>query len=75
MGSAPAGLKDSAFAAFIALILAIPLVGFDTNQGNVGTVLGTRFSWVAMPSLVVFFGRLLLGLLPEASAAASGRRW
>ena len=59
-------LKDAALAAFIALILAIPLVGFDTNQGNgTGTVLGTRFSWVAIAVVVVFVGRLLLGLLPK----------
>ena len=37
--------KDSALAAFVALILAIPLAGFSTNQSGAG--IDTRFSWAA----------------------------
>jgi branched-chain amino acid transport system permease protein len=56
--------KDSALAAFVALILAFPLAGFDTNRQS-GTAIGTRFDWVAIAVVVVFFGRLLIGLLPR----------
>jgi branched-chain amino acid transport system permease protein len=56
-------LKDSALAAFVALILAIPLAGFSTNQAGAGIV--TRFSWVVIAVVVVFVGRFALGLLPE----------
>ena len=58
--------KDSALAAFVALILAFPLFGFETDQGNgINTVVGTRFSWVAIAVVAVFVGRLVLGLLPK----------
>ncbi len=56
--------KDAALAAFVALILAIPLVGFNTNQPS-GTSIGTRFDWVAIAVGVVFVGRFALGLLPR----------
>jgi branched-chain amino acid transport system permease protein len=58
--------KDSALAAFVALILAIPLVGFDTSQQSAtGNPINTRFSWVAIAVGVVFVGRFVLGLLPR----------
>jgi branched-chain amino acid transport system permease protein len=61
----PRGLaKDSALAALVALVLAIPLVGFDTNRSS-GTDVATRFSWVAIAVVVVFVGRFALGLLPR----------
>jgi branched-chain amino acid transport system permease protein len=56
--------KDSALAAFVALILAIPLVGFDTNQPG-GKSVGTRWDWVAIAVVVVFVGRIVIGLLPR----------
>ena len=62
--------KESALAAFVALILAIPLVGFTTNQAG-GTGVGTRFSWVAIAVVVVFVGRFALGLLPRRHRSAS----
>jgi branched-chain amino acid transport system permease protein len=64
--------KESAVAAFVALILAIPLVGFTTNQAG-GTGVGTRFSWVAIAVVVVFVGRFALGLLPQRRRAASNQ--
>jgi branched-chain amino acid transport system permease protein len=62
--------KESALAAFVALILAIPLVGFTTNQAG-GTGVGTRFTWVAIAVVVVFVGRFALGLLPRRHRPAS----
>jgi branched-chain amino acid transport system permease protein len=55
--------KDSALAAFVALILAIPLAGFSTNQAGAG--IDFRFSWVAIAVVVVFIGRFAIGLLPQ----------
>jgi len=59
--------RDSALAAFLALILAIPLVGFSTNQAGAG--LDFRFSWVVIAVVVVFVGRFALGLLPQRRRA------
>ncbi len=60
-------LRDAAMAAAVALVLAIPLIGFETVEVNGGLTVATRFSWVAIAVAVVFFGRLALG-------AARGRR-
>jgi branched-chain amino acid transport system permease protein len=59
--------RDSALAAFLALILAIPLVGFSTNQAGAG--LDFRFSWVVIAVVVAFVGRFALGLLPQRRRA------
>jgi hypothetical protein len=40
--------KDAGLAAFIALILAIPLIGFTTGEGGGKIVVITRFQWVAI---------------------------
>lgn len=61
--------KDSAVAAGIALLLAIPLVGFDTNAPG-GTGVATRFSWVAAAVATVFIGRFAIGLLPRRRRVA-----
>ncbi len=57
--------KESAFAAFVALILAIPLVGFDTVEANGGIGIESRMSWVGIAVLAVFLGRIAIGLLPR----------
>src|SRR6185503_7119000 len=57
--------KDSALTAFVALILAIPLVGFNTNQPGGGEEIGTRWDWVAIAVVVVLIGRFVIGLLPR----------
>jgi len=57
--------KDSALTAFVALILAIPLVGFNTNQPGGGDEIGTRWDWVAIAVVVVLIGRFVIGLLPR----------
>ena len=56
--------KDSSLAAFVALVLAIPLVGFNTNQPG-GSTIGTRWDWVAIAVVAVFVGRFAIGLLPR----------
>lgn len=57
----PADLfKDAALAALMALILALPLIGFRTVAAGGQLALITRFDWVAMGVAGVFFGRLLL---------------
>ncbi|ROR32855.1 high-affinity branched-chain amino acid ABC transporter permease LivM [Inmirania thermothiophila] len=57
-------LKDSGLAALVALLLAFPLVGFQTVD-QVGGRLGlnTRFDWVAVGVGAVFVGRVLVRLL------------
>jgi len=62
---AGARAKDSALAAFIACVLAIPLVGFDINTAGSLTIVETRFGWVAIAVAGVFVGRLGLGFLPR----------
>ncbi len=61
--------KDSALAALVACILAIPLVGFDTIIIDGKTVVETRFSWVAMACAAVFLGRLATGYFPRGERA------
>ena len=56
--------KESVLAALVAVILAIPLIGFTTNEAGGGVVIETRFHWVAIAAAVVFVGRFALGLLP-----------
>jgi ABC-type branched-subunit amino acid transport system permease subunit len=55
-------LKDAGLTAFVALILAIPLVGFETFDKSGSTSLGlrTRFGAVAIGVVAVFFGRLAM---------------
>jgi branched-chain amino acid transport system permease protein len=55
--------REAALAGFVALILAVPLVGFETVQGSSGLALHTRWSWVAIAVAGVFAGRFCLGLL------------
>lgn len=61
--------KDSALAALVACILAIPLVGFDTVTLGGKTVIETRFTWVASGVVAVFMGRLGVGLVPRRPLA------
>ena len=70
-------LREAAAAALIALIVAVPLVGFETVQVSSGLELRTRWSWVAIAVAAVFVGRLVLTLLmhrrrrqPQARRAA-----
>lgn len=56
-------IKDAALAAAVALALAFPLVGFQTIDVPAGLRVETRFDWVAIGVVAVFFGRLLFSLL------------
>jgi branched-chain amino acid transport system permease protein len=61
-------LKDAAAAAFVTLVLAVPLVGLRTvDQGGV-LGLETRWDWVAVGVAAVFVGRLALGALQRLGA-------
>jgi branched-chain amino acid transport system permease protein len=52
--------KDAALAALVALVLALPLIGFRTVAQGGQLALVTRLDWVALGVAGVFFGRLLL---------------
>jgi branched-chain amino acid transport system permease protein len=81
--SAPRGLaigallKESFLTALVALVLAIPLIGFRIVESGGTTGLVTRFIWVGIGTGAVFVGRLALGLWRGArpARAASGASW
>lgn len=56
-------LREAGMAAFVAAMLAVPLVGFRLADTSTGLRIDTRFDWVAFGVGGVFLGRLLLGLL------------
>jgi branched-chain amino acid transport system permease protein len=58
-------LKDATLAALVALLLAIPLVGFQAIEVNAALTIRTRFGWVAIGVAVVFAGRLSLRVVQE----------
>jgi branched-chain amino acid transport system permease protein len=53
-------LRDALFAAIVAAVLAFPMLGFRLVDSAQGLSLDTRFIWVAIAAVVVFFGRLAL---------------
>jgi branched-chain amino acid transport system permease protein len=54
-------VKDAALAAFVAVLLALPLVGLQTYDIGGGALgIRTHFDWVAVAGGVVFAGRLAL---------------
>jgi branched-chain amino acid transport system permease protein len=55
-------VKEAFLSAVVALVLAIPLVGFRIVESNGTSGLTTRFWWVAIGVGGVFVGRLALGL-------------
>jgi branched-chain amino acid transport system permease protein len=59
-------LKDAALAAGVALILAVPLVGFQAVEINAALGIRTHFLWVTIGVAAVFAGRLLLHGLQSA---------
>jgi branched-chain amino acid transport system permease protein len=56
----PAALKECLAAAFVALVLFLPLVGMQAVRAEGGVGLNFRFGWVAIGVAAVFVGRLLL---------------
>jgi branched-chain amino acid transport system permease protein len=56
------GLKEALLAAFAALILGLPLLGFRLEDSASGLWLKTRFDWLAIAVGAVFVGRLFFTL-------------
>jgi branched-chain amino acid transport system permease protein len=69
-----AGLKESAMAAFVAFLLAFPLLGFHLVDIPGGVTVQARWHWVVIAVVTVFVGRFLLVLVrqthPERFAKA-----
>ena len=65
-------LKDAGLAALVALILAIPLIGFEMVDRDGKLVLGYRFGSVVIAVAVVFAGRLAIGLMRGSARANAG---
>src|SRR5258708_35860180 len=71
-------IKDAALAALVALVLAIPLVGFQAIEVNAALTIRTRFDWVAIGVAAVFVGRLLLRVVQAVRpihATKARRAW
>ncbi len=59
-------LKDAGLAAFVAVLLALPLVGLQTYDIGGGALgIRTHFDWVAIAGVAVFAGRLALRVLQQ----------
>ena len=65
--------KEAALAAFVALALAIPMVGLHTVDKGGTLVVETRFDWVVIAVLAVFAGRLALALWPASLRLKASR--
>ncbi|HSE77714.1 MAG TPA: high-affinity branched-chain amino acid ABC transporter permease LivM [Alphaproteobacteria bacterium] len=57
--------REAGLAALVALILAVPLIGFRLVDITGGVTLETRFSWVMVGVAAVFVGRFVLALLMQ----------
>jgi branched-chain amino acid transport system permease protein len=67
-------LLDAAVAAFVAVLLALPLVGLQTYDIGGGALgIRTHFDWVAIAAGAVFGGRLALRLISELRRRGAGR--
>jgi branched-chain amino acid transport system permease protein len=73
-----AGCKEAGLAAFVALMLALPMAGFETIGAATAIGLAWRPGLVIVPVAAVFIGRFLLSLLwrrqhprPRTEAAPS----
>lgn len=62
LGNTAALLKDALGTAFVALVLAVPLVGLRTIDDPQGLRIATRWDWVAIGVVAVFVGRVLLSV-------------
>ncbi|KAA0584113.1 DUF3382 domain-containing protein, partial [Azospirillum oryzae] len=63
-----ATIKDAGLAAFVALLLTVPLVGLRTVDRPTGLGIEARPEEVIASILLVFFGRLGLGLIRQGMA-------
>ena len=53
-------LRDAFMAAFVAAVLALPLIGFETVDTGGPLGIRTRFDWIAYAALAVFSGRFVM---------------
>ena len=53
-------LKEAGLAALVAGALAIPFAGFKSFTANGVLAVETRFDWVVIAAVIVFFGRILI---------------
>ncbi|WP_345934656.1 high-affinity branched-chain amino acid ABC transporter permease LivM [Tistrella bauzanensis] len=75
-GPSPVGaaLKDAGLAAFVALVIALPMLGLRTVAEGAVVVVEPRWSWVIIAVAVVFAGRLALSLWTGVRGPGAGRR-
>jgi len=69
----PHALKDSALAALVAALLALPMLGFRLADSEQGLQLETRLSWVPIAAAIVFAGRFLLILVAPLMPRRGGK--
>jgi len=67
-------LKDSAAAAVVAALLAVPLLGFRLMDRSQGPELALRLSWIPIAAASVFVGRFALTLGGGALSRGLARR-
>ena len=60
MSGIQSGMKEAAVTALIAMLLALPLAGFETVEQGSSLGIDTRMIWVPVAGAIVFVGRLLL---------------
>lgn len=65
-------LKEAGLAALLAMVLALPLVGFESVESPEGLVLDTRMLWVLVAGAAVFAGRLALIAWRSRKGAGQG---
>ncbi|MEE8304594.1 MAG: DUF3382 domain-containing protein, partial [Candidatus Tectomicrobia bacterium] len=58
-----AACKEAGLIAFVTLVLALPMAGFETVGATEGLALNFRPWFVVVPVIVMFVGRLLLVLV------------
>ncbi|TWB21145.1 amino acid/amide ABC transporter membrane protein 2 (HAAT family) [Nitrospirillum amazonense] len=70
-------LRDAGIAGLVAMVLAIPFLGLRTVNLDQGLVVQANLAYVPLAGVLVFLGRLILGLLaaPLAKAVAPLTAW
>jgi len=66
----PALLKDAGLAAFVTAVLAFPMAGFRTLDGEATMGIEYRLHWVPIAAAIVFAGRLIMRLWQSRAARA-----
>jgi branched-chain amino acid transport system permease protein len=68
----PRALRDAALAAFVALILFVPIIGLRLTKIEGGLTVTPRMGDVAILVAIAFVGRLAIGLLRQSVPAGTG---